>query len=105
MEEVARQQTLHFEEHSLSVNNLSLQEHMSIIEAISKYPEASRNKSLGLKQMRKSESPMIGIMKFGQNSQMPEVQFDSGTVPSQIKATPECGHISSVNSAKGARAL
>ena len=76
-----------------------------MVEAICKYPEAARNKSFGLKQLRKSRSPTIGIMKFGQNRQVPEVQFNSVTLPSQIRATPECGHISSINSAKGARAL
>ena len=105
VEEDARQRALHFEDHSLSVNNLSLQEHMSMIDAICKYPDAARDKSFGLKQLKRSGSPTIGMMKFGRNRQVPEVKFDSGTLPSQIKPTPECGHISSINSAKGARAL
>ena len=105
MEKDARQRTLHFEEHFLSVNNLSLQEHMSMIEAICKYLEDARNKSFGLKQLRRSGSPTIGIVKFRQNRQEREVQFDSATLPSQIRATLKCGHISAINSAKEARAL
>ena len=50
MEEDARQRTLHDEEYSLSVNNLSPQEHMSMIEAISKYPEA-RTETIEKKQI------------------------------------------------------
>ena len=36
---------------------------------------------------------------------MREVQFDSVTLPPKIWATPEYGHISSINSAKGSKAL
>ena len=105
MEENATQRTLHCVEYSISANNLSPQEHIRLIEAIDKYPEAARNKSLGLKQSKKIRSPMIGLMKFGQNRQVPEVLFNRVTLSSQIRTTQECGHISSINSAKGARAL
>ena len=81
------------------VNNLSLQEKMSVshhqqpspgkfgttetpsytnmIKAIRKYPETVKNKAAGLRQHRESGSPMIAIMKYGQNSKVPEVQFDT----------------------------
>ena len=55
--------------------------------------------------LRETGSPLISMLNTRLNAQVPEVQFDSATVPPEIWATAEQGLVSPRKSVKTAKAL
>ena len=127
MEEDEKRRAWHFENYSMKVNNLSLQEQMNVSPyqlpsasdygtptmpdslrmhmAVQSYPRAAKNRSAELRQLRENRSPAVETMNFELNGRASEIQFNSLAATPQVLTLPENRWLNVRKSARTAKAL